>query len=313
MQNRSVSYGPESLSRIAEALELIAFEQRHQHGSFGEVLSSLFENALPQQDTGGLSRADEKAIQRGMSVDFAREVLKPIGIGVKEYDSENHMQTGLSLDNPAAFVKFLTALTPTQVEQAGLSEPLGKLSASIRDLIKVYTQREPTDRELAPFQFVPGLVNQATRLGFGEYASKVAESLEWAKDGTFEIRERLQRQQLLVMEGQQGFGPHQWHIDTTPERFTKHWQDAMQFLRDMRSEAPHLERLQISIIANLRSALDQVPGKIDQLAAHGYYTHFVDGPERTVNRLKAALEYMSGELDEFEREADPFSDVQLPG
>jgi hypothetical protein len=255
-----------------------------------------------QEGDSQVSDAAVQDISRESSLLAAAEALSPLGIAVARagmtYElagiERTFQVTGIAIVEPEQCLKFLRSLSQPAVEASGLEESLGAICTSVRRQLEEYVREHPLDRELDAFSFLPALAEQAARLEFESEGRELQETFSLARAGTLTAHRLVAEKQLLRTEEDRGFGPFQWHLDATPERYTELWQGAIAVLREL---GPAADELAAQVAENLLRAIEELPARLDLLLSENHYKNsFSDRQSEVVKGFKATLNYMRGEV-----------------
>lgn len=166
----------------------------------------------------------------------------------------------LILKDPVKFGQFLATLTPEDLPSTLRTD----LSAIVSALETQLFSTDWSDPDADGLHLIANLADVSThleRLGLKTESGRIAEHRRWLAAGAMREYASIRSQGLLLQPGK-GFGPADWHRDTTEENYAKRWQSALDSLRGL-SRKPKTAAL----TAELRSHLIRCAESADKALA----------------------------------------------
>lgn len=229
-----------------------------------------------------------------------QHVLNEVGIGLEEIKKKEFYTEGsdgitgeifININEPKKFIAFLKSIDAERI-QPNQEQWLKNFAAHLTKQLKhQYDLNNPGDERLLNlFSALSEMVEQYRRLDNGQnhLANEIAELeklLEIARKGY--LREYINVIEspgsLLAEVGGKNFGPSQWQIDCSPEKYKSYWKNAFAILRETRKNEKATEFYR-QLVNHFTQSLEYALKFLDENPS--YYS-----PDHQTEILETALKF----------------------
>lgn len=224
------------------------------------------------------------------TIDLAKEFLTPP-------DPYRSQKLEVALVDEERLLRFLRSITSDGVKDVGAADALNSLAHSLsNELLEEYVFQlaNGDSKKLASLiKSLSLVVTEFERLDQKSATEELSDYLRRARQGN--LREYLQ----VIDKGLlgSGFGPHNWHLDSTAEVYRDLWQGAFALIEEI-NENPRALDLSRTVLSQLKVFADSARNEImDKLRGaeerNEYWNRF--GPDK----LKV-LDWVESELRRFD-------------
>lgn len=140
-------------------------------------------------------------------------------------------QMRLNVKNRKQFLQFLRQIEKDHVALFELDGSFSSISTSlINQLVDHYDLQSPTDEALELVASLENITNEYKRLGLEDDSNTLAEYTHHMKQKSLREFVMLTRSGLMQKPAD-GYGPGDWHRDTSLQNYTNRWRGALEMLK----------------------------------------------------------------------------------
>lgn len=200
----------------------------------------------------------------------------------------------LNIGDREKFVNVLRSLSKEEVsEMPDWNSNLQKLVDILEQQLKDhYNLKQPSDDALNLLASMKDIVHEYERIGLNEEVKSLATLLKKAQGGY--LKEHLLVQNSDIMQTE-GFGPAQWHLDSTRQGYQERWNRTINVLDTVKANV-NSQHLAKEIHSHLQTSIQKALKDMSDLTESGYFETHINKP----SDFTEILEEMRSKLDTYD-------------